>query len=341
MVKNTQKQYDLSILYVGNRSNLASDGKSFNTENHWALTLEKLGCKVDFVQENVLHPGTGELVELAKGHDMFLFTRTWDGYVSHNDLREIENLGIPTVSVHLDAYALIARENMLGLDSPFWSTQYVFSPENSIQARKVFKERNINQFYLPPAVFEDECYIADPVEKFKHDIIFVGAGREYGHPEWKGYRTALMDFLEGTYGDRFKHYGWPGPTIRGEELNQLYSSSKIAIGDSLNVNFTDSQYYSDRYFEAPGRGAFQIAPYIPGITDHFVDRKEIVLYAFSNWVQLKNLIDYYLDPANDEEREAIRLAGHLRTKRDNTYTQRMQHILQTLEQEGAFKNVKR
>ena len=323
------------ISYVGNRGNLSpSDGKSFNTENHIALTLESLGHTVNFIQEDQLRPNSGDLVERVKGSDMFLFTRTWDGHVSIEDLRAIENLGIPTVSFHLDLYSNIARSNMLGLESPFWSTQYIFSPENSVQARKVFKERGINQFYSPPAVYKEECYIAEPVDKFKHDVIFVGGGREYGHPEWRPYRTQLMDFLENTYGNRFKHYGWPDETIRGSDLNKLYSSAKIVIGDSLNVNFTDSYYYSDRFFEVPGRGGFQIAPYIPGITDHFVDRKEIVLYSFGNWQQLKHLVDYYLD--NDQEREEIRIAGHERTKRDNTYTNRMQHMLNVLDNNGAF-----
>lgn len=323
------------ISYICNRKNLASDGKSFNTENHIGLTLEKLGMTLDYIQEDEIKPGT--LVHQVKGSNMLLFTRTWDGYVTHEDLRAIEALGIPTVSVHLDAYALIARSNMMGLESPFWSTQHVFSPENSLQARKVFESRRIHQHYLPPAVYEDECYIADPLDKFKHDIVFCGGGAAYGHPEWRPYRAALVGFLERTYGKRYKHYGWPDETIRGTELNQLYSSCKIVIGDSLNVNFTDSQYYSDRFFEVPGRGGCQIAPYVPGITDHFVDRKEIVLYGYNNWVQLKNLIDYYLAEENAPEREAIRLAGHERTKRENTYTQRMQAMLDILRQEGAIK----
>lgn len=327
------------ISYVGNAKNLASDGKSYNTERHIWLTLEKLGHSVRFIQENEIKPNT--LVDRVKDSQMFLFTRTWDGYVTKEDLRNIESLGIPTVSFHLDAYTMTDRPNLMGLDSAFWNTQHIFSPENSPQARRVFEAHNINQHYLPPGVFDDECYIAESVDHFKHELIFVGGGSatgqgpQYGHKEWR-YRGEVLKFLQQTYGNRFVKYGWPQKTVRGHELNQLYSSAKLTIGDSLCHNFTDSQYYTDRYFESTGRGSCLLAPYVPGITDHFVDRKEIVLYGYNNWVQLKNLIDYYLAEENVAEREAIRLAGHERTKKENTYTQRMQALLNVLRQEGVI-----
>lgn len=331
------------ISYVGNRLNLASDGKSFNTENHITQSLEKLGNTVRFIQENELTPGT--LVDKVKGSDLFLFTRTWPGIVSGEDLREIEALGVPTVSLHLDKYSQIDRSKDpgLGLRSAFWSTQWVFSPENSVQAQREFKAHGINQRYLPAGVYADECYAAEPVEEFKQDIVFVGGGGRNPdgtllyHPlDWP-YRMDLIDWLRETYGDRFTKYGYPEKTVRGAELNQIYASSKLVIGDSLCKDFMDSYYWSDRCYEVTGRFGCLITAYIPGITDHFVDRKEIILYGYKNFVQLKNLIDYYLDDQNAEEREAIRIAGHERTKLCHTYTVRMQTMLDVLRAEGAIK----
>jgi len=308
----------MRISYVGNRTNLASDGKSFNTENHVALSLEKLGHTVNFIQENEIKPGT--LPGLVDSSDLFLWTRTWPGFVTEEDLIAIK---VPTVSYHLDKYAGIKRDGGIGQDV-FWKTDHVFSPEGSEQSAEVFKKHGINHHYLPAGAYEGECYIADPVQKFQHEIVFVGGGIEYMHPEWR-YRGDLVRWLQSTYGGRFAKYGHPQPFIRGNELNQLYSSSKIVIGDSLCNDFMDSYYFSDRLFEVPSRGGFQIAPYIPGVTDYYKDRKEIVLYSFGNWAQLKNLIDYYL--SHDEEREAIRKAGHERTKRDHTYTERTKTML--------------
>lgn len=325
----------MKIAYVGNRTNLASDGKSFNTEAHIALSLEKLGHEVNFIQENELTPGT--LLERVGDADFFLWTRTWKptdgvGHVSEADLGLLKANNILTVSFHLDKYAGIIRDGGIGKDT-FWKTDYVFSPEGSVQSQRIFKEHGVNQRYLPPGVYEGDCYLTEPVEHFKHDVVFVGGGTDYMHPEWP-YRAKLVRWLQETYGDRFGKYGHPERTVRGHELNQLYNSCKVVIGDSLCKDFFDSYYYSDRCFEVTGRGGMLITPYIPGMTDHFTDRKEAVFYAFDNWAQLKFMIDYYLE--HDDEREAIRKAGHERTSRENTYTNRMATMIETLTREGVL-----
>lgn len=313
----------MKISYVGNRKNKAADGKSFNTENHIALTLEKLGHEVNFIQEDEIKFGT--LPGLVEGSNLFLWTRTWKDKVLLEDLKKIEAMGIPTVSYHLDKYAGIKRDGGLGVDT-FWKTMYVFSPEGSVESNRIFEEHGINQIYMPAGVFEEECYIASENE-FDHDIVFVGGGVEYMHPEWS-YRGELVTWLQKTYGDRFLKVGGRDGSVRGEDLNHLYARSKIVIGDTLCKDFTDAFYYSDRVFETTGRGGFMIHPYIPGITDHFRDRTEIVLYSYGNFTQLKNLIDYYLE--HDEEREEIRRKGHLRTKETNTYTHRLNMMFQIL-----------
>lgn len=325
----------MKIAYVGNRTNLASDGKSFNTEAHIALSLEKLGHEVNFIQESELRPGT--LVERVGDASFLLWTRTWKpsdgtGHVSEADLQALKDAGKLTVSFHLDKYAGIQRDGGLASDT-FWKTDYVFSPEGSVQSKKIFESHGINQRYLPPGIFEGDCYLTEPVEHFKHDVVFVGGGSDYMHPEWP-YRAKLVNWLQETYGERFGKYGHPERTVRGHELNQLYNSCKVVIGDSLCKDFFDSYYYSDRMFEVTGRGGFLINPYIPGTTDHFIDRKEIVLYSFGNFEQLKFMIDYYLE--HDEEREQIRLAGHHRTKTENTYTNRMAEMLDVLSIEGKL-----
>jgi hypothetical protein len=269
----------------------------------------------------------------VRDSNLFLWTRTWPDKITEEHLRQLELLHIPTVSFHLDKYAGIKRDGGLGISSPFWHTDYVFSPEGSIESQRIFKEHCINQFYLPAGVYEDECLIVPAKEELKCDICFTGGGIFYSHPEWP-YRKSLVRFLQTTYGNRFKKYGYPERTVRGMELNEVYASSKIVIGDTLCKDFTDTHYYSDRQFEVTGRGGFLINPYIAGITDLFIDRKEIVLYGYNNFTQLRNLIDYYL--IHEEEREDIRVAGHLRTKRDHTYTNRMQTMLQILKEHGAI-----
>ena len=325
----------MRFAYVSNTKNLASDGKCFNSEWHVGETLKALGHEVDYIQEDEITPYS--LAYRVRGADIFLHTRTWPDKVTLEDLKMIEGMGIPTVSWHLDKYTGIQRNGGLGTDT-FWKTQYVFSPEGSDEAKAIFKSHGINHFYLPAGVYEPECYLAEPELKYMHDIIFVGGGKQYAHSEWP-YRAKLVTWLEDTYGSRFKHYGWPDESVRGEELNKLYASAKIVIGDSLCKDFKDEYYFSDRVFETTGRGGFIIHPMIRGLEDHFnimtaLEPIELVVYPFNNFNKLQTVINYYLN--NPYEREKVRLAGHERTKRTNTYTQRMQQMLKVLKDEGAI-----
>jgi spore maturation protein CgeB len=59
-----------------------------------------------------------------------------------------------------------------------------------------------------------------------------------------------------------------------------------------------------------------------------------VTYEFGNFKQLAELIEHYYRETG--EREAIRRAGHERTKRDHTYTQRLEAMLGVLRSEGAL-----
>jgi len=327
----------MKIAYVGNRTNLASDGKSFNTENHIALTLERLGHEVDFIQENLVKQGT--LADRIKDSDLFLWTRTWKesdgvGYVSEADLKAIKELNITTASFHLDKYTGIQRDGGIATDV-FWKTNFVFSPEGSPEAKAIFKGHGINQYYLPAGVFEGDCYATEPVDIFRHDVVFVGIEPQYGHKEWP-YRGQLIKFLRDTYSERFIKKGHPQETVRNEKLNWLYANSKVVVGDSLCLNFTHPYYWSDRVYETLGRGGFLIHPFIEGLDEEFEDKKHLVYYKYGDFDQLKSLIDYYLDPAHYEEREAIRLAGFEFVKNHATYTDRMKQMIGMIS--GAVEN---
>ena len=309
------------IAYVGNYN------AAHTTENHIAATLELLGHTVKRLQEDAVTP-----VELTKqiqneDWDLFLFTRTWGDLVTLDHLALLRERKIPSASYHLDLYIGLKRED--GLDNdPFWRTDYVFTPDGDPASAEVFKAKGINHFYMKPGVFEDECYLRFEVAKY--DVLFVGTGgdpdhpRQYGHPEW-GYRGQLIKWLRETYKDRFSKFGDPDPTIRNAELNQLYASSKVVVGDSLCLNFTKPYYWSDRAYETLGRGGFLIHPFITGMDEEFKDGENIVFYEYNNWDQLKEKIDYYLE--HDEEREKIRLAGHQFVKENATYTNRLKKML--------------
>lgn len=312
----------MKIAYVGNFTQLHC------TEVHLKKTLEILGHEVIAIQENGTTPE--ELTEMIDRDqwDMFLFTRTWNCLVTLGHLEQLGSLGIPSISYHLDLYVGLQREEGLEYD-PFWRTDYVFSPDGSDQAAQVFSEKKINHFYMRPGVYAPECYIAEGSPD--NDVCFVGGGTptgggaEYGHSEWP-YRGRLLKFLGETYGERYTKFGYPNEVVRNERLNYVYATHKVAVGDSLCLNYDHPYYWSDRAYETIGRGGFLIHPWVKGMEEEFQDGKQIVYYDYGDFDQLKNLIDYFIE--HDEEREKIRRNGHDFVKHHATYTNRLTQMLE-------------
>lgn len=318
----------MKIAYVGNFS------VDFSTETHIYKTLESMGHEVVRIQETPEPNPDWMEKHLPRDTDLFLYTRTWGEMVTMFDLEKLKILNIPSASYHLDLYVGLSRQTGIETD-PFWRTEYVFSADGDPESQKFFESKGINHKWLLPGVFKEECKM---FEKSNHpdlqgDVIFVGGGAEYGHPEWP-YRHELVKFLGETYGNRYRKYGHPQRSVRGDELNQLYANSKIAIGDSVNLGFNHSNYTSDRLFESIGRGAFTIYPRIKGIAEIFEEGVNAVFYEHGNLIDLREKINYYL--IHENERETIRRAGFEFVKSSQTYTERLQELLDHLTAVGAF-----
>ncbi len=298
----------------------------FSSENHHAKSLESLGHQVVRLQEG--ETNAGKVYRAAAASDLFVWVHThgWvtRGFDRIDILKELRDLGIPTMTYHLDLWFGLQRQNDLDND-PFYKNIGHFFATDKLMADWFNENTAVRGHFLPAGVFGEECYVhSDYDGTFDYDVIFVGS-KGY-HPEYP-YRPQLIDFLRKTYGDRFLHVGGDGDTgtIRGDDLNRVYARSKIAVGDTLNINFSYPYYSSDRLFESTGRGGFTVYPNIVGLDKHFDDKKEIVFYEHGNLKDLKSKIDYYLE--NDSEREAIRMAGHERTQREHTYVHRWETIL--------------
>lgn len=312
----------MKIAFLGNF------GVDYSSESHHKKTLEQLGHEVVALQEGQA------LAEQVKAYaeqcDMFVWVHT-HGWVTPSNynysmvqvLEDLRAKNIPTLTYHLDLWFGIQRQKDLEQDEFYKHIGHFFTVDKKM-ADWFNENTQVKGHYLQAAVFEPECYKGDWREAYAKDVAFIGS-RGYHH-EWQ-YRPQLIDWLKETYGERFMHVGGDGqiPTTRGVELNNLYASTKVNIGDSLCIGFDYPYYWSDRVYETLGRGGFIIHPYIKGMDAHFEDKKHLVFYEFGNFEQLKNLIDYYLE--HDEEREAIRLAGHEHVKQNHTYKQRWEAII--------------
>lgn len=110
-----------------------------------------------------------------------------------------------------------------------------------------------------------------------------------------------------------------------KEVCKLHNLSKI----NLNIHFTHSKKgLNMRAFEIPATNSFQICDWYEELPKLFKEGKEIVSY--SSISELKELINYYLDPAAEEERKEISLAGMKRVQKEHTYTQRIKEVLRKI-----------
>lgn len=293
------------------------------TEVHVAATLEALGVEVIRLQESDVT--LDEMLARSADVDVFLYTRTWGlpGPQAIGMLRSLERRGVITASFHLDLYVGLNREHTLDGD-PFWSTQWVFTPDGDPASEEMFAARGIRHIWSPPAVYEPECVMGEIDPRFDHDVVFVGS-YPYPHVEWP-YRNQLIEWLQHTYGAAFHRYGTGATTIRNMPLNDLYRTAKVVVGDSLCPGFTKPRYWSDRITETLGRGGALVWPRIDGIEDEgFVDCEHLRLYDFGNFDQLRTIINDMLD--HPDETRAMAERGQAFVRSHHTYIQRMTSML--------------
>lgn len=299
------------VIYIGNFKPV------FSTENDIKKSFETLGWEVWPVQEDEVTDETvNEIIRKESEYKFILFTRTWQHtaiYYRHI----LERTKLTTVSFHLDLYIGLERGKNLDLDE-FFKSDYVFSADGGHQEE--FRKFGINHIWLPPGILHTSCYLGEKKQEYEKDVIFVGSYRY--HPEWN-YRPKLIDWLRTTYGDRFRLWG-SSETIRGKNLNDLYNSAKVIVGDSTYSPY----YWSDRIPETVGRGGFLIHPFTEGLDNEFNLFKELVPYNYGDFAGLKKIIDYYIE--HDEEREKIRLAGMEAVKEKHTYLNRLKTIISTI-----------
>ena len=321
----------MQIVYIGNFQH------PFCTEVHIASELEALGHRVSRLQEP---PGgadagflqTVDTTVARKNAGLVLFTRTWGLPRQATQLwRRLEDRGVVTASYHLDLYVGLRRERGLRGD-PFWTTQHVFTPDGDPESARVFERYGISHHWQPPAVVSSETGVGRPRPAFDYDVVFVGS-RQY-HSEWP-WRVQLLDHLEARYGDRFRRFGgdtsWgrnPNPRpVRNGNLNDLYATARVVVGDSLclpgHVN-----YWSDRPYETVGRGGFLLMPAVPGLDEHFVDGEHLRYYDVGDLDSVDDLVDHYV--AHPAEAREIAENGRAHVRAHHTYRHRLAGALDVM-----------
>lgn len=316
-----------------------------STENELRDALLRLGVDLATFQEGDPLRWERAIHYINHGDaDMVLWTSTRSlaervpEQVQYDLLRAALDGGVPTVGYHLDRWwglhANRRQEQMFGPDGalrPFFNVQYLFTADGGHQEQ--WAEIGVNHIWMPPAISERWCYLAEPDPKYDFDIVFVGGWHQYGHTEWT-HREEMIAKVRDWYGHRFRCLPKKGqPRITMGDLNTIYASAKVVLGDSCLVPKADgspmTHYCSDRIPETLGRGGVLVHPTVDGV--HWMHDGPFSYNGWSlgNWDELHSLLDEILawdsDSALDERLEAIK---HI--KDAHTYTHRMRDVIDTV-----------
>lgn len=321
----------ITVVYIGNFEHRHC------TEVHVAAALEALGHTVHRAQEGP--PGTHrgmplheiERLAVESDADLLLYTRTWglpDHAAAIAMFRRLEATGVTTASFHLDLYLGLNREATLNGD-PFWSTQYVFTPDGDPASAERFEALGIRHVWSPPAVHRAECVMGTPRPEFDHDAVFVGS-YPYPHPEWR-YRDELVEAVSARY-PNFGRYGANGTTVRNEPLNDLYASARAVVGDSLCPGFTKPNYWSDRITETLGRGGRLIWPDIPGCLEFYglLPGIHLLTYEFGDFDAVFRHIDWLNDPENAGLAADMAANAQAEIREFHTYENRLAAVIEAV-----------
>jgi hypothetical protein len=300
---------------------------SWHTEVHVADALERLGQSVERIESS--ETSWSDLVRRAERRSfdlLFLTARPIRGN-TEGVLDKIRASYVPVVSYHLDIYTGLRRGFEVG-HAPWWRADFVFTADGGTSS-EFWSAKGIRHRWLCGAIPDDEVYRADPDPRFDCDVAFVGGAQSY-LSEWQ-YRGDVLRFLKLRYGDRFRVFPEDGKRIHGDDLNRLYATAKVVVGDSFCPGFAHGYYWSDRIYQTLGRGGVLVHPEIVGLAAEYDPGLHFETYRFGDFIELGQKIDALLD--DPERGDAMRRKAILQTLERHTYSQRMQALLDIVENE--------
>ena len=309
----------LTIAYLGNHRLGWPSSQRFTTECHVAESFEELGHRVIRLQENEVDMPT--VLQACRGSDLFLWTRT-GGYLRLNGFDMLKRIKIPTVAYHLDIWWGLEREKEI-YSSPYFRCKYMFTADGGHQGQ--FANAGVTHFWLPPGVVKRECRHVPARDDLECDVLFVGSEKYHTEFPWRG---QMIEVLRQRYGKRFQIRGNNGDSWRGLDLNELYASAKVTVGDSLNLWFNQHDYVTDRLPESMGRGACVVFPAVRGIPERFryAHGEDVFWFEHGNFDDLLEKVDAALS-LPESVRTVMRQNAMSKTRACHTYVERVQELL--------------
>jgi hypothetical protein len=294
----------------------------WSAEQDWADGFRLNGWDVTEVDER---EATGnEIVRIASRSDLLLWISSSDRH-PQDVMRRCRTKTV-TVAWHADLFFGLNRGNWRS--SPMWAAEHVLTADGNPDNDWASLGVNRHEWLLPGV---RDRWTSSPGrlrEAFRCDVAFVGSAGGGYHRQWP-YRSQLLERLS-EMADR---NGWtflnPGGSSRRVERNQrmtdFYRSARVTVGDSLCLQQQGSRYWSDRVYEATGRGGVLIMPRIEELATQF---PMMPMYNWSDWFGLEGTISRLL--ADARERDLVRAECQNVTRSGHTYSHRVRQLLEAV-----------
>ena len=233
----------------------------------------------------------------------------------------------------------------------------IYHGETEPEWMEAFVRESGKSYYLTPNGANPKYHFpAQPVKKYSHDIVFLGAMMPFkrralemllvplkkGHdvkiygPNWTvGDNMLRLAALVSRKLGAYSVNQWISKlriSVPVDEENQLYSSAKICLNiHERGENIKTHVILNERTFKIPACGGFEICDFVPPLRRYFTEDEMVMADdKKGDWVKdWFGKIDYYL--AHNRERKEIQTRGIARAQRDHMYTNRAQNIIGIVE----------
>jgi spore maturation protein CgeB len=249
-------------------------------------------------------------------------------FLSKKEIAEIKKITSTPICIWFpDAISNFQKSMFFiaGYDYLFFKDKYVVN--------KLRDEYQLNAFYLPQCCNPIRHNLAQlsTDDKIKYGSEITNAGNLY--PSRSALYRHLTQYNFKFWGTKFSSlFDMPelnkmimDETVYNDEKSKAFQGAKIVLN---NMHLAEIEGVNKRTFEIPACGGFQIITHNEAVNELFEIGKEIITY--KNFDDLKSKIEYYLDPKNEGERQAIITAAHQRAINEHTYEIRLKTMLQII-----------
>lgn len=249
--------------------------------------------------------------------------------ITVSTIEEVKAAGIVTANWFHDSLIYPGRKSLVRDVLPAYDHCFIVDDLEVLQSLGVsFRGVSTLPLACDPGVHRRIDLSPDESKKYASDVAFVGTVT----PRRRMILEALSDFDLAIWGV------WPerSPKLKNcyrsqhvcaEEAAKIYSASKIIIDmHSLFENSASIKgiyNVTPRVFEVPACGGFLLTNNIPQLARLYEPEKEMAVYDDLEGLRVK--IKYFLS----HEQERARMAGRAcdRARREHTYTQRLQKLI--------------